>query len=115
MIFVWVGRRRCTATDMDVPTEEVGNIDKWFGHEADLTRGGEFRSVPGSRPQRHQSDTRDRECLRKKVYQVAGRASESVVQDMIEFVNLVLIHSCSSYCLRTKRSSTQPVGSSVIT
>lgn len=62
----------------DVEPHSVGNIDEWVHHEGCNRTGGS-------------------ECLRKKTFEMADEDRRA---DSIQFANRVLLHQCSSYCLR---------------
>ena len=63
----------------DYDPNEVGNVDKWPGHE------GVNNTV------------NDSSCLRMKTFQIPVSVES---EDLIEFANRVMLHCCSSYCLR---------------
>ena len=71
----------------NTPAGEVGNVDRWVGHEGTAEK-------PSFAP------------LRKKIFQVmaefpvAEERGVKLLDDLIDFSNLVLLHCCSSYCLR---------------
>ncbi len=65
----------------DVAASRVGNVDMWPPHEG-----------CGSRP--------SSACLRRRIFEVAANVDLDELTDMVEFVNRVLLHECSSYCLR---------------
>ena len=63
----------------------IGNIDRWVPHEG--MRGTSYAEA-------------DRKPLRTKIYEIADGVGMTEIADLIHFVNCVLVHSCSSYCLR---------------
>ena len=86
----------------DVPCDQIGNFARWPAPEGfyNSVRNGPERAAV-TKP------------LRTKVYELSPGNTKEAVDDLCAFVNSVLLHSCSSYCLRSsKRKSKLPDGSS---
>jgi len=82
---------------LDVDMGQIGCFDKWLPHEGHYSSSHSIAST---------------EPLRKKLFEITG--PNELLEDMVQFVNCVLIHSCSSYCLRSskrKRASMDSDGS----
>ena len=76
----------CTPMKLDVDIGQIGCFDKWLPHEGHYSSS---HSVASTEP------------LRRKLFEITGDGE--LLEDLVQFVNCVMIHCCSSYCLRASK------------